>query len=708
MYIYPKNLPELLDFQYVTQRLESYCYGITAKQQALDLKPIRGNRHIMAALDIANEYFLAYMRGDDISARPYPDVQNELNLIQVENASLSSQQFFHVRKLCETAIRLLEYFSDKKEVYPVLQQLLSDIRIEKQPLIYMNDVLTKEGVVRDDASLLLKSIRRDLGVNRQVSDRAYRSHIQRLKQNNQLADIEESYINGRRVLAVWAEFKREIRGITLSQSATGKIVFIEPQNVIELNNEKLRLEEEEKKEVYRILQELTELVRPYYKTLKEYFRLLVDFDFLEAKAKLSRDLKATRPMITEKVRQTHWVNAFHPVLLLNATGKEGIVPMHVKFDDTHRIMVISGPNAGGKSIALKTIGLLQLMLQCGLMIPVSAKSECCLQQQLFGDIGDSQSIEDGLSTYSSRLQKMNHFLKNMNRQTMFLIDEFGTGSDPDMGGAMAEVILNTLNKTEAFGVVTTHFTNLKLLANHQPGIFNACMLFNIKTLKPLYQLQVGEPGSSFTFEVAEKIGLPTDIIYEAKQKLSKEKLKMDQLLAQLQVEKNVILKLKKDLQKQMGKTTAEKREFMELNEQLETTLEKTLEDHEEKKKLMDYGKKLHVLTKEWVENKNKKEVIQKFVKLAGYEQAKQREQEEYEKTQAYKEERIKAISGKIGKGSRVKVYRGREVGVIQEIKENRAKILFGRVLLDIGLERLELAHATEDTGEKSKASTRKS
>jgi DNA mismatch repair protein MutS2 len=354
-------------------------------------------------------------------------------------------------------------------------------------------------------------------------------------------------------------------------------------------------------------------------------------------------------------------------------------------------MVISGPNAGGKSITLKTIGLLQIMLQCGLLIPASAKSEMSIKHKLFGDIGDNQSIEDGLSTYSSRLLKMKHFLKHTDEHTLFLIDEFGTGSDPDMGGAMAEIILNKLNELKAQGVVTTHFTNLKLLANTNEGIYNACMLFNTKTLKPLYQLHIGEPGSSFTFEVAEKIGLPVEIIQEAKLKLSKEKVSMDKLLNQLQHEKNVIAKLKRDLQKQLGKTTAEKREFQSLTEQLETTLEKNKANKEEKQKLIEYGKKLHQLTQEWASSKDKKPIIHKFVKLAGYELAKKKEQEEYERTEKFKSTKIEAIKIKLEIGTKVRMLKSKETGVILTLKENRAIVLFGKVKMNIGLEKLEIA-----------------
>jgi DNA mismatch repair protein MutS2 len=691
MKIYPDNLPDLLDFHVILDHLEEGCYGPRAKQLARQLKPSSDAEKIELQLSEANEFFMAFMRGDEVSVAPYPDIEKEIHLLGIENSALTASQFFQVRKALQQSFRLLQYFHAKEEVYPYLVQKLSAYAMETWLLDVINEVLDKDGIVRDDASPELRILRKEQQLNRQTSDRAYRAHIQRLKRNNQLADFEESYVNGRRVLGILAEFKREVKGIILSQSATGKIAFIEPQNVIELNNEKLRLEEEEKKEVYRILKILTDRIRGFKDLIQDYYSCLIAFDLLESKAKLARKLKATKPILNTTSRQTQLTNAFHPVLYLTQEAK-GIptVPIQVNFQDSSRIMVISGPNAGGKSITLKTIGLLQLMLQCGLLLPVSARSEFCIQQQLFGDIGDSQSIEDGLSTYSSRLQKMNFFLKHMHPQTLFLIDEFGTGSDPDMGGAMAEVILNKFNETHSFGVVTTHFTNLKLLANHNEGIFNACMLFNSRTLKPLYQLQVGEPGSSFTFEVAQKIGLPQDIIELAKQKLSREKLMMDKLLSQLQVEKNSLSKIKRDLQKQMGKTTAEKREFQELNDKLEHTIERTMEHREERKKLIDYGKKLYQLTQEWTESGNKKAIIEKFVKLASHELAKVKQQEAYERTEAFRMERLKTMEGKVAAGTKVRLLRSKEIGVVQSLKGVRAKVQFGRVVMNIGIEKLEL------------------
>jgi DNA mismatch repair protein MutS2 len=704
MNIFPSNLPEQLDFNYIIEKVAEFCFGKNAKEKAFILKPKTSLFHIEKELAETNEVLMSLLKNDSFIPNSYPEIDKELHLLTIENTVLTALQFHQIRNLIKFSNELIQYFSDKLDVYPFLVNKLSHLEIDKIVIQFIDEIIDKDAIVKDDASPLLFSIRKELQENRSKSDRIYRNHIQRLKKAGQLADFEESYVNGRRVLGVLAEYKREVKGIILSQSSTGSISFIEPQNVVELNNERMELEDGERKEIYRILKELTTIIKPFQHIIKDYYEIMVELDFVKAKAKLGQLLKATKPIISKNKNQTILYNAFHPVLFLQQNEKnQATIPINCSFIEDARIMVISGPNAGGKSITLKTIGLLQIMFQCGLLIPVAAKSEMCIKQSLFGDIGDNQSIEDGLSTYSSRLQKMNYFLKHTNEKTLFLIDEFGTGSDPDMGGAMAEVILNKMNETKAHGVVTTHFTNLKLLANHNEGIFNACMLFNSKTLKPLYQLHIGEPGSSFTFEVAQKIGLPIEIIEEAKQKLSKEKLQMDKLLSQLQLEKNILAKIKRDLQKQMGKTTAEKREFQQLNDKLEVTLEQSKEQKEDRQKLIDYGKKLHQLTQEWSNSKDKKPIIQKFIKLAGYEQAKKKEQEEFEKTQAFKEQRILQIKSKIEIGSLVRMLKSKEVGTIKTLKDNnRADVQFGKMIMNVGIEKLEIATTTPESKKNKK------
>jgi DNA mismatch repair protein MutS2 len=691
MNIYPSQLARQLDFPVILEKLSTYCVSKPGVYQIQHLIPSKEFEEVLQKLKETNEALLAMHQGNGLPHQSFPELQIEIKLLAVQHAVLNAGQFNQLRLMVSMSHDLLVFLHEKKEAFPVLFEKIHRFSYLHELIEEIENVFDKEGQVKDGASPTLQQIRLALLENRKTSDRIYRNHIQRLSKSGQLADIEESYINGRRVLAVLAEFKREIKGMIHDHSASGKITFIEPNNAIELNNEKLDLEDAEKKEIYTILKALTGLIQPYRHQIQEHLQNLINFDVICAKAKLGKILQATLPQIQEEEPVIHLINAYHPVLWLqNQEAGLNTVPVNCKLDEINRILVISGPNAGGKSIALKTIGLFQLMLQCGLLLPTSAKSSFVIKETLLGDIGDNQSIEDGLSTYSSRLIKMKYFLEHAGPKALFLIDEFGTGSDPDMGGALAEIILNKLNASKAQGVVTTHFTNLKLLANQEEGIFNGCMLFNSRTLKPLYQLQIGEPGSSFTFEVASKIGLPENIIEEARQKISAERIQMDKLLHQLQQEKNTQIRLKRDLIKQMGKATAEKREFRELNDQLEDKIAKTNEQKEEKQKLMEFGRKLMSLTQEWTQNKNKKEVIHKFVKLAGYEQQKKKLQEEFERSETFRQIKISEVKEKIQVGSAVRMLKSRETGIVFQMDEKKAVVRFGRVDIQVGLEKLEV------------------
>lgn len=691
MTIYPSNLPQKLDFFYLLERLKSFCHSNRAKEWATQLSPISNFTLLKRLLEETNELLLSLHKGEALQIQGFPELDKELHLLSIADAALQARQILHLRKLVVMTNELIRFFVDKELVYPNIYKKVVSLTPDEFIVQNIDQIIHHDGIVKEDASDKLYTLRKELSANRITTDRLYRSHLQRLRKLGQLADIEENFVNGRRVIGVLAEYKREVKGIILGHSASGKIAYIEPQNLIPLNNQRLEMEEEEKKEIYAILKALTAFLYPFHSQLTLYYEMFIQFDFILAKAMLAKELHATLPILVSDESSIQLYNAYHPVLYLENKEKNSpTIPINCQLSNEDRIMVISGPNAGGKSITLKTIGLLQIMLQCGLLIPASAKSQMSIKQHLMGDIGDNQSIEDGLSTYSSRLQKMKYFLDKANENTLFLIDEFGTGSDPDMGGALAEVILDKLNNVKSQGVVTTHFTNLKILATNQSGIFNASMLFNSKTLKPLYQLQIGEPGSSFTFEVAEKIGLPQSLLQEAKDKLSNEKVSVDRLLNKLHTEKSVIAKIRKDLEKQMRKTTAEKREFQELASKLEDTLLRDLRNYEERKKYVELGKKLESLTHDWQQTKNKKEVIDKFVKLAGYEQFKKKEQEDYEKTEKFKASRVAKIKLKIELGSKVRMMNSKELGIIQEINENRAKVLFGRVLINVGLEKLEM------------------
>ncbi|HNB82007.1 MAG TPA: hypothetical protein PLP14_07910, partial [Chitinophagaceae bacterium] len=648
MLVYPENLSQQIDFEIIRSKLLAFCMNEDVSRNISDLKPISDFPTLLSLLEECNETLLLHHKGIGPPVDRIPFATPILKWLRIEESVLSARQCTEIRKVISLCQELRSFFQEFEEQFPRLRHRSS--RMEEDDLLIpaIDELIDEQSVVKDDASPTLFQLRKELHQNRLQAERMYRSHIQRLHKLGYLDTITESFISGRRVLAILSEHKRQVKGIIHGQSSTGKITYIEPQNLISINNDRLILEEQETEEIQAILKGLSNFLRPFHPRISAYYNILLHFHLLYCKAMLAKEMDAVLPLVREHGLDTQWEKAYNPVLFLqNKERKLKTEPFHCSFNSDQRIMVISGPNAGGKSVTLKSIGLLQFMIQCGLLVPASAKSIVSMKHKLLGDIGDNQSMEDGLSTYSSRLIKMKYFLEHADAGTLFLIDEFGTGSDPDMGGALAEVILDHLNDAGAQGVVTTHYTNLKLLASHKPGIYNCCMLFNPGTLKPLYQLQIGEPGSSFTFEVAEKIGLKQSYLQEAKEKLSGEKLKMDQLLNSLQKEKNALLKQRRDLQKQIGKVAAEKRSYQELSEKMEDSFIESLKDREEKKKLMEFGKKLMQLTDEWMEGKNRKEIIEKFVKLAGYELHLKKAREAYEKTEKFRETRIAKIKPRI-------------------------------------------------------------
>jgi DNA mismatch repair protein MutS2 len=417
--------------------------------------------------------------------------------------------------------------------------------------------------------------------------------------------------------------------------------------------------------------------------------LLTQLDFIRAKALFAIEINGHHPII-ENEPCIEVYNAVHPILFLqNKEANKKTIPMSLHLHKTQRIIIISGPNAGGKSITLKTIGLMQLMLQSALLISCESHSKLSFFNHLLVDIGDSQSIENELSTYSSRLIAMKKFLQIANRRTLFLIDEFGTGTDPELGGAIAEVILEELNKKQAYGIITTHYTNIKLLADNLKGVSNASMLFNPETLEPKYELLVGQPGSSYTFEVAEKIGLPTNIIQRASDKISSDKVKLNRLLADVQREKNRLEEEAEALKQQQEQSIKAKEKYDALYQKLMKRFEKSKEEQEELNKVNELGRKFQVLAEEWQQNKDKKVVIQKFVNKLTEEKRKKQEQLALERREKTKDKAIAKAKLRIRVGGKVRILKSHQTGIVQEIIEDKARVTFGMMKSVIGLENLE-------------------
>ena len=524
-------------------------------------------------------------------------------------------------------------------------------------------------------------------------------------------------MDNRRVLAVKAMHRRKVKGAVLGQSKTGSIVYVEPQETLEFANELSHLEYEEQEEIKRILKALTEHVRPYDSLLRSYQDYLIRIDIFHAKAKYALEMDAVLPMLTDRKR-LFLENAYHPLLLLaNKKRKETTYPQTIELEPEKRIIVISGPNAGGKSITLKTVGLLQVMLQSGMLIPVEPQSECCFFERILTDIGDNQSIENHLSTYSYRLKKMNQFLKKCNSESLFLIDEFGTGSDPELGGALAEIFLEVFYEREAFGIITTHYTNLKLLANELPYAVNANMQFDRKSLLPLYQLQLGEAGSSFTFEVAQKNGIPYSLINKAKKKIERGKVRFDKTIANLQKERSKVRETAASLQTSEKKAQQEYKQLEEINTRIQEKLESYQELYDSNQKMISLGRKVDSLAESYFNNKRKRQLLDELFKLVMTENSKRKKvprkqkQQQKAKTKAVeqevekkvdvirkekkkkKEEAKKAPPPKpkvaLKVGDRVRMIDGRAIGTIDTIEKKKAIVNYGQFTADVRLEELE-------------------
>jgi DNA mismatch repair protein MutS2 len=507
-----------------------------------------------------------------------------------------------------------------------------------------------------------------------------------------------------------------VKGSILGSSKTGSIAYIEPETTLKYSRELSNLEYEEKEEITRILKQLSNEIRPYLPLIIQYQEFLSDIDVIAAKAKYATRINGILPQITEE-RRLYFRDAFHPILYLNNKQKNEIThPQTIELHQENRIIVISGPNAGGKTISLKTVGLLQLMLQSGMLIPVHERSETFLFDRILTDIGDNQSIENHLSTYSYRLKNMNYFLKKCNKKTMFLIDEFGTGSDPELGGALAEIFLEEFYHREAFGIITTHYSNLKILANELPFATNANMMFDEKSLEPMYKLALGQAGSSFTFEVAQKNGIPFGLINRAKKKIEVGKVRFDKTIATLQKERSKMEKTSQILKVEETKAREESQKMETINVKIKQKLESYQELYDSNQKLIYIGQKIEDLAGKYFNNKNKKELLGEFLKIIEIENSKRIKNSAKEikiiiekKKEIIEEVSVKVEAIRVAKkekklkanlvvekpkpllkvGDRVRMYDGKSIGTIDKIEKNKAVVNYGIFTSTVSLEVLE-------------------
>jgi DNA mismatch repair protein MutS2 len=687
--IYDNNTYQLFEFDKIKKFIEAHCRNASSKRIAKNLEPIEDRELCKIQLQQLHEYVSLYRNKGYFPDILFQDFEPECNLLSVAGTILTEKQFVNIKNVSLIVNDVYRFINEREVQFPFMKLLLQDVYVTQDIVKAIEKIIDETAQVRSSASRTLADIRHELSSKRREAERKFRQFINDLNKLGWLRENEENFYNGRRVLAVMAEHKRDVKGIVHGSSDTGKTSFIEPNVTVELNNDIAELEGEERREIYKLLRELTQNLRPFAELIKNYHVLLTQLDFIRAKALFAIEINGHHPII-ENEPCIEVYNAVHPILFLqNKEANKKTIPMSLHLHKTQRIIIISGPNAGGKSITLKTIGLMQLMLQSALLISCESHSKLSFFNHLLVDIGDSQSIENELSTYSSRLIAMKKFLQIANRRTLFLIDEFGTGTDPELGGAIAEVILEELNKKQAYGIITTHYTNIKLLADNLKGVSNASMLFNPETLEPKYELLVGQPGSSYTFEVAEKIGLPTNIIQRASDKISSDKVKLNRLLADVQREKNRLEEEAEALKQQQEQSIKAKEKYDALYQKLMKRFEKSKEEQEELNKVNELGRKFQVLAEEWQQNKDKKVVIQKFVNKLTEEKRKKQEQLALERREKTKDKAIAKAKLRIRVGGKVRILKSHQTGIVQEIIEDKARVTFGMMKSVIGLENLE-------------------
>lgn len=706
-----------LEFNTILQTISDHCHTEIGMQKAENIVPFKNKAELLDNLTQTSEYLASFTNNNAIPNHGFETITNELKFLGIEDSFLEASSFKKIIHLAETTIALIQYFKKFEDYYPKLQTKAIEIAIEKSIVTAIENVFDKYGETKDNASPDLVHIRRNIQVVRGKINQSFGLALSQYNSAGYLDDIKETVVDNRRVLAVLAMHRKKVKGSVMGSSKTGSLVYIEPDATLRFSRELNSLLQDEREEIIRILKQLTNQIRPFKELLSDYQEFLSDIDVIAAKAKYAHKINALLPKITNEKR-LYFRDAFHPILwLTNKAKKKPIHPQTIELHDESRIIVISGPNAGGKSITLKTIGLLQLMLQSGILIPVHERSETFLFDRILTDIGDNQSIENHLSTYSYRLKNMNYFLKKCNAKTLFLIDEFGTGSDPELGGALAETFLEEFYAREAFGIITTHYTNLKILANELPFATNANMMFDEKTLEPLYKLHLGQPGSSFTFEVAQKNGIPFGLINRAKKKIERSKVRFDKTIATLQKERSKLEKTSQNLKEEESKAREESQKMEQINARIQDKLERYQELYDANQRLIYLGQRLDDISEKYFNNKDKKTLIGEFLKMVEIENSKRKKitkkekidkekvekqviaevqvkveeirEKKKEEKQKKKEEELNKPKVTLKVGDRVRMIDGRSIGTIDKIEKNKAVVNYGIFTSKVSLDQLE-------------------
>ncbi|UXP31049.1 endonuclease MutS2 [Reichenbachiella agarivorans] len=691
MNLYPKEIELKLSFDKVKEIISSYCLGPLGEDFVYKLSFSTQVDKINEWLGQTREFIYILTSGAGFPSAVYSDISPDLKQAEVPGSFLDIDQLYEIKAVIETLGKIHNFFISHPEDFPVLYQRFGGVEVDGKLLAALESKIDEKGELRDNASPELMRIRSAISKS-QIRARTAVNKI--LKQAGDHGYTPEgaslTIRDGRLVIPVLAEHKRHVRGFVHDESATGQTVYLEPAEALEINNELRELKYAERREIIRILTELTNLVRLNREDIERGLRMLGVLDFIQAKARFAQDFDCLCPVV-EKTQKIEWKQARHPILeqALKEQGRK-IKPLDIVLSPSDRILLVSGPNAGGKSVCLKTIGLIQYMIQCGVPVAVDEESKFGVFHSILIDIGDEQSIENDLSTYSSHLTNMKFFLENTNGKTLFLIDEFGTGTEPQFGGAIAEVVLIELAKTKAFGAITTHYGNLKKLADNVNGIVNAAMKYDVKILEPLYELEIGKPGSSFALEIAGKIGLDKQMLERAKKKAGVSHVQFDRLLSELESEKNTILKEKKEIEAKNKRLNDVIKDYEELKAHLEKKKTEVLNEakKEAARVIEASNKKVESTIKQIQESKADK----KRVQLA-------REQLKTHKdhlTDAVKKEEKKQvvkitepIDPVLRVGDKVKIVTSGAAGEVVSIKGNQVELTLGGLTSRVKLKDIE-------------------
>ncbi len=539
--IYPINFEQKIDFQKIRQLISDKCLSPLGKEKVDEMKFSDSFNEIQSLLSQTDEFVRIKKEEDRFPIDNFFDMRPALNRIRVTGSWIELNALFELRRSLQTInsiVAFLENDNEKESKYPHLIELAGNVIIYPEITKKIDQILDGFGQIKNNASPKLSEIRRDLTSTMNGISKSINAILRKAQTEGYVEkDVSPGVRDGRLVIPVNPSYKRKIKGIVHDESASGKTVFIEPSEVVEANNRIRELESEERREIIKILTEFANYIRPYIPQLLESYEFLAQIDFIQAKASFAIQIGGIKPSM-ENIQQVDWVHAVHP-LLDTALKKQNrkIVPLDITLEDDKRILVISGPNAGGKSVCLKTVGLLQYMVQCGLLIPLKENSNVGVFNDIFIDIGDEQSIENDLSTYSSHLMNMKFFERNCNDKSLLLIDEFGSGTEPQIGAAIAEALLDRFNRRKSFGVITTHYQNLKHFANEHIGVVNGAMLYDRHEMRPLFRLSIGNPGSSFAVEIARNIGLPAEVIADASEIVGSDYINMDKYLQDISRDK---------------------------------------------------------------------------------------------------------------------------------------------------------------------------